>query len=115
MKKIEKKKKYVDDINKKLKHHELELTTIPQRISLINKDLMNATMNTFYHTMMNKKEKAAELEKRVIDLKTEIQEAIIIRDEAKTDYQNLYSYIHGVVGPDVIEQYDRYYIGGKDD
>jgi len=114
-KKMDKNKKYIDQINQKLKHHEKELTTIPEKISGKNKELVNATMNTFYHTMMDSKLEATNLENKVVELKEEIKDTIINRDEAKEHYQQLYGYIHDVVGADIIEQYDRYFIGDNND
>lgn len=115
LKKMEKNKKYIDQINKKLEHHETELITIPEKISAKNKELVNLTMHTFYHTMMQNKTNSSVLEAKVNALKEEIKETIIKRDEAKEHYQNLYGYIHDVVGADIIEQYDRYFIGDNND
>jgi len=115
LKKMEKNKRYIDQINKKLDHHESALTSIPEKISSKNKELVNATMNNFYHEMNDSKEKSIALERKVIELKKEIQETIIKRDEAKEKFQKLYGYIHDIVGADIIEQYDRHFIGDKND
>ena len=115
LRKMEKNKKYIDQINKKLEHHEKELALVPEKISQKNKELVSATMNTFYHTMMESKKSSADLEEKVITLKEEIKDTIIKRDEAKEHYQHLYGYIHDVVGADIIEQYDRYFIGDNND
>lgn len=115
LKKMDKNKKYIDQINKKLEHHEKELTTIPEKISEKNKELVSATMNTFYHTMMESKLNSTKLEEKVIELKETIKDTIIKRDEAKEHYQHLYGYIHDVVGADIIEQYDRHFIGDNND
>lgn len=109
IKKMEQNKKYIDQINKKLEHHQKELTVLPEKISETNKKLVNATMNCFYHTMTERKVKSEKLDLEVEELKNKISEAILQRDEAKEHYQQLYGYIHDVVGPDIIEQYDRYY------
>ncbi len=114
-KQMEKNKNYIEEINKKLEHHHAGLTDLPEKIAETNKKLVNATMKHFYHTMREKKENAELLERDVIRLKEEISETIIKRDEAKEEYQKLYGYIHDVVGFDIIEKYDKYYSGDKDD
>ncbi len=114
-KQMERNKNYIEQINKKLEHHQAGLSDLPEKIAETNKKLVNATMKHFYHTMREKKEKAADLEKDVVRLKQEISETIIKRDEAKEEYQKLYGYIHDVVGFDIIEKYDRYYSGDSDD
>ena len=115
IKKMEKNKKYIDQINKKLEHHQRELTDMPERISEVNKKLVNATMHCFYHTMTQRRQKSDELEEEVTQLKAKFSDTIIRRDEAKELYQQLYGYIHAVVGPDIIEQYVRYFAGDNND
>jgi DNA repair exonuclease SbcCD ATPase subunit len=113
--KLDSNRNYIEQINKKLVNHEKELSGIPDKINEKNKLLVSATMNSFYLTMLKKKERAAELENTVIELKAKIQSTILERDEAKEEHQRLYGYIHDVVGPSIIEQYDRYFIGDKND
>lgn len=112
-KKLDRNRNYIEQINKKLENYEKELGLIPDKILEKNKQLVSATMNSFYLTMLKKKDKSVELENTVAELKEKIQNLIIERDEAKEEYQQLYGYIHDVVGASIIEQYDRYYIGDK--
>lgn len=114
-KKMDRNKRYIEQINVKLGHHQEALTLLPERISEVNKKLVNATMKHFYHTMQERKIKAENLHKEVEVLKQTISETIIKRDEAKEHYQQLYGYIHDVVGADIIEQYDSYFAGDKND
>lgn len=113
-KKLDRNRNYIEQINKKLENHEKELETVPDKILEKNKQLVSATMNYFYLTMLKRKERAKELETTVDELKEKIQKAIIERDEAKEYYQQLYGYIHDVVGASIIEQYDKHYIGDKE-
>lgn len=112
-KKLDRNRNYIEQINKKLGDYEKELETIPDKILEKNKQLVSVTMNHFYLTMLKRKERANELEDTVVELKEKIQKAILERDEAKEYYQQLYGYIHDVVGASIIEQYDKYYIGDK--
>lgn len=108
-------KKYIEQINTKLKHHEERLQELPQLIIDTNKELVNITMKTFYQTMIERRIKAEKLDVDVKRLREEIKEAVIQRDEAKEYHQQLYGYIHDVVGPEIIEQYDKYYVGDSND
>lgn len=115
LKTLERNKKYIEQINNKLEHHEKRLGKVPDLIQETNKELVNATMKQFYQTMLSRKQTAERLEEEVKRLQIEIKEAIENRDQAKAYHQELYGYIHDVVGPNIIEQYDRYYIGETDD
>lgn len=115
LKTLERNKKYIEQINSKLEHHENRLAKVPDLIQETNKELVNATMKQFYQTMLSRKQTADRLEDEVKRLQIEIREAIENRDQAKAHHQELYGYIHDVVGPSIIEQYDRYYIGDSDD
>lgn len=110
LKTMERNRKYIEQINAKMDKIEERLTTLPEKISEANRELVTATMSQFYHTMLEDKQEAKKLDEKVKTLKEEIKETIIRRDEKNEEYQKLYGYMHDVVGSDVISQYDAYYI-----
>lgn len=112
---MDKNRKYIDDINKKLDHHEKMLTELPSRISECNKELVKVTMSCFYKELQEVRKKSLKLDEEFLALKNKIKEMVVKKNEAKEEYQKLYGYIHDVVGIQVIEQYDRYYNGDKND
>ena len=112
--KMEKNRRYIEEINEKLKQYEKRLDQLPVKIDLVNRELVKITMDIFYQEMLEVRKKAKKHEERVIELREEIKEEIIVRDETKERSDALYSYIHDVVGSDVIEQYDDYYLKGNE-
>lgn len=112
---MDKNRKYIDDINKKLEHHEKVLTELPSQISECNKELVKATMSCFYKELQKVRNKSLMLDEEFLALKNKIKETVVKKNETKEEYQKLYGYIHDVVGIQVIEQYDRYYNGDQND
>ncbi|MBN2221212.1 MAG: hypothetical protein JW708_03330 [Vallitaleaceae bacterium] len=112
---MDKNRKYIDEINKKLEHHEKMLTELPSQISEYNKELVKATMSCFYKELQEVRKKSVKLDEEFLELKNKIKEMVVKKNETKEEYQKLYGYIHDVVGIQIIEQYDRYYNGEKND
>ncbi len=114
-KKMEKKRKNIEEINTKIEMYEKRLEQLPQEIEKTNKELVTHTMNMFYLEMLDVRKKAKKHDEKVKNLREIIKEEIIIRDEVKQRSDELYGYIHDVVGSEVIEQYDNYYLKGTEE
>ncbi len=112
--KMEKNRRYIEEINDKLKQYENRLDQLPIKIDQTNRELVSVTMNIFYLEMLEVRKKAQKHDENVQKLREEIKEEIIIRDETKERSDALYSFIHDVVGSDIIEQYDEYYLKGNE-
>ena len=112
---MDKNRKYIDEINKKLEQHEKRLIELPSQISQYNKELVKATMSCFYKELQEVRKKSVKLDEEFLELKNKIKETVVKKNETKEEYQKLYGYIHDVVGIQIIEQYDRYYNGEKND
>lgn len=112
---IQKTSKYINQINLNLEKAEEKLMEIPKEISEVNKQLVQETMNIFYNDMNKKHTEAIKYGEKVIELREQIKEQIIARDEAKSTFANLYGFLHDVVGADIIDQYDKYYNISRED
>jgi|ASRP01.1.fsa_nt_gi seryl-tRNA synthetase len=112
--KMEKNRRNIEEINDKLKQYEKRLDQLPMKIEQVNRELVTVTMNIFYLEMLDVRAKSQKHDKMVKKLREEIKEEIIARDETKERSDALYSFIHDVVGSDVIEQYDDYYLKGNE-
>jgi seryl-tRNA synthetase len=113
MQTMDKSKKYINDINKKLDDSEYRLTNLPKDIGEVNKKLLEVSMADCYNRMMKSKNEVTELEKEINTMRSKLKELIIKRDENNDLYEHIYTYMHDLVGPDVIEQFDKLYLGGK--
>lgn len=106
-------KKYVDEINKKLEHHEKRLTVLPAEIEAINYELMNQSIATFYDQLNKHK---TELETITTNIDKFTKELVVLKKkkvEHEEAYQKLYGFIHDMLGQSCIEEFDATYLGVK--
>lgn len=113
MQSMEKNKKYVDEINLKLKKLENKLVKLPKEIEGVNSHLLELSMASCYGRIMKHKGNLSELDTKISRLREELKDLMVKKNESKEEYDLLYTYMHDLVGPEVIEQFDQLYFGGK--
>lgn len=110
---MDKNKKYIEEINSKLNNLEEQLINIPKKIEAVNGELLQLSMSLCYERMLKNKKMLNEMDGRIEKLRDQLKELAIKKMESKEEYDQLYAYMHDMVGPSVIEQFDQVYLGGK--
>lgn len=110
---MDKNKKYIEEINSKLDHIEEALINLPKEIDTVNGELLQLSMSLCYERMLKNKELLNDMDKRISILRDQLKELAVKKMESKEEYDKLYAYMHDMVGPNVIEQFDQVYLGGK--
>lgn len=110
---MDKNKNYITEINKKLDSIENRLVKLPQEIEQTNKNLLESSMADCYARMIASKIKINSYEEQVNELRNKLKELVIEKNENEEQYEKLYTYMHDLVGHDVIEQFDNMYLGGS--
>lgn len=105
-------KRYIEDINSKIEKLESLVSKLPKEIEEVNSELLNVSMSLCYDRMLEKKEDLEMMESRIQSLREEIKDLMVRRNEKKEEYEQLYGYMHDMVGPKIIEQFDKMYLGG---
>lgn len=113
LQKMDKNKKYIEEINEKLDYIEQQLINIPKKIEEVNGELLQLSMSLCYERMLKNKEILNDLDERISKLREQLKELAVKKIESKEEYDKLYSYMHDMVGANVIEQFDQAYLGGK--
>ncbi len=114
-KKAEDNKRLIGDCNKKIDAYEDELLTLPREIDEVNLDLMMATMDVCYDRLKENETEIAEIARWAAQIKEELKEKLVRKQEMESMNQSLYSYMHDIFGVDVIDIFDMKYKkdGGK--
>ena len=114
-KKAEDNKRLIGDCNKKIDAYEDELLTLPREIDEVNLDLMMATMDVCYDRLKENEAEIAEIARWAAQIKEELKEKLVRKQEMESMNQSLYSYMHDIFGVDVIDIFDMKYKkdGGK--
>ncbi|MCH5262237.1 MAG: hypothetical protein J1F42_04935 [Lachnospiraceae bacterium] len=109
-KKLEKKqdecKRLLTECNEKLDANEEEMVELPRQINRLNKKLMLATMDVCYRRLQKSTQELNEIEDWIGNIRRELKKKVIRKQEKEATINKLYSYMHDIFGPEVIELFD---------
>ena len=108
-KKAEDNKRLIGDCNKKIDAYEDELLSLPREIDDVNMDLMLATMDICYDRLKANEAEITEIARWAAQVKEELKEKLVRKQEMESMNQGLYSYMHDIFGADVIDIFDMKY------
>lgn len=99
--------KLIKDINQKMKDADEELLSLPYEIKKTNEDLMMESMKVCYHNMKENERKIAEHEQEIIELRNRLKDVILAKQDMEAENDRIYTYMHAIFGPNVMEILDR--------
>ncbi len=106
-KKLDQSQRLIKEINEKLKNNEAELDDIPSKIKESNEELMIASMTICYEKLSRNSEQIKELGEWIEKVRFELKDRILIKQEMEIKNDEIYSYIHNLLGPDVVQILDE--------
>lgn len=107
--KTDESKRLIGECNEKIADYEDELIELPRQIDKVNKELMLMTMEICYDRLKENERDIEEITKWVSQVKEELKQKLIIKQEKELVNQELYSYMHDIFGADVINLFDTKY------
>ena len=108
-KKIEDRTRLINDCNERLEAYDDELRDLSKKIYEADYELMVETMKACYERLHDNTDYITELDKWVSDFRVELKKNIVLMQQAEMENYNLYSYMHQIFGPEVIEIFDMKY------
>jgi len=108
-KKIEENKRLIEECNEKLSTYEEEMGDIPKEIDEINRDLMQSTAELIYDVMHKNEKEIDVLADWIGNIRVELKKNVIRKQEMEIQNGVMYSYMHDVFGPEVVNIFDMKY------
>lgn len=108
-KKQEECRRIVTECNEKLEACEEEMVELPRQINQLNNKLMLATMDVCYRRLQRDTGELNEIEEWIANIRRELKKKVVRKQEKEAMIHQLYSYMHDIFGPDVIEMFDMQY------
>jgi chromosome segregation ATPase len=102
-------KRLINECNEKIEACQDELMDLPREIERINYQLMLYTMDVCYEIMEENTEEIAQIGEWISNIRVELKKNVIRKQEKEWMNQELYTYMHNIFGPDVIEIFDMKY------
>lgn len=109
-KKLNDNKRLINDVNEKLDNNEEELMDLPREIDRVNKELMIATMDMCYERLQSNTVEIQEIADWVKDIRVQLKKNLIRKQDKELYNAELYSYMHDIFGPVVMELFDMKYV-----
>ena len=108
-KEISERTRLIGECNDKLDSHEDELLDLSREIYDVDYKLMLETMKVCYETLHENTEYIKGLDEWISQVRVELKKNVIRLQEAEMENYNLYSYMHQIFGPEVIDIFDMKY------
>lgn len=108
-KRIDDNKRLIEECNDKLEAYQDELLEIPGQIDEANHQLMLATMEYCYENMQSNTMEILDIAKWVENIRVELKNNLVRKQEKEILNRQMYSYMHDIFGPNVIEMFDMKY------
>ena len=109
LKKMEDNKRLINECNERLTMYEDQLIELPGEIDRVNRELMLQTMDICYDTLKTNETEIEETAKWVAAIRVELKKRLIRKQEMEQMNQELYSYMHDILGAEVSEIFDMKY------
>lgn len=104
---MERNKKLIEDVNKKIDDFSNELSEIPFEIKILNEKLMLESVEVSYNYILNNKNQIGDIALWIEEVRNKLKENIIKKQILEEESTKIYSYMHDVLGADVIEIFDE--------
>ena len=106
---ISERTRLINECNEKLASRQDELMDLSREIYDVDYKLMIETMKACYETLHENTDEIKGLDQWISQVRVELKKNVIRLQEREMENYNLYSYMHQIFGPEVIELFDLKY------
>lgn len=104
--KLEQNQKLILEINETIEQYEDELKDLPRSIKETNEKLMIESMEACYKELHENEEIIEKIGNWIKQVRIELKKNIIRKQTKEIKNQEIYSYMHDILGPEIIEVFD---------
>ena len=108
-KKVEESKKMIEQVNEKIASYDDQMLDLPRAIDEENYKLMLLTMEECYDTLLSNTGDIEKIGEWIKDMRMELKRNILKKQQMEVKNVEMYSYMHDIFGPEVIEIFDIKY------
>lgn len=109
-KKMEVSQKMILEINDKLEEQNDQLMDIPYKIREVNELLVIECLKYWYSMLEKNTSDIHELEEWILAAREELKQKLLIKQEKEEVNEKVYSYMHNLLGHDVINKFDNSFV-----
>ena len=106
-KKLDQNKQFVKELNGKIEMAMDELSEIPYQIKKVNELLLAESIQVFYQQLEYSKEEIKELNNWIANIRQELKEKILMKQDMEEKNSLIYTYMHDILGAEIMELFDK--------
>lgn len=106
-KKLETSQKLIREINDKIEKMEMEDIALPRKLIKANEELLYASIDECYERIDHNAQQIEVLSEWIERTRDELKKNVVIKQEKEEVNQNIYAYMHDMLGPEFMEIFDR--------
>ncbi len=106
-KKMGQNKQFITELNEKIDTAMDELSEIPYQIKEVNEALMLESLKICYGNLEDYHTQLHEITDSIEKMREELKKKIILKQELEENNAKVYSYLHDLLGPEIMEHIDR--------
>lgn len=107
---LDKTKEEIQNINEQMKDIELTKDELPLKIAELNELLLQIIIKYIYNNLSNDKKNLDYTNKKIEELRIELDNLREKREELDTRIDSMYSFLHGLVGYEEMEKLDKKFL-----
>lgn len=108
-KKLDENTRLINECNDKLSNYQDELLELPAQIERVNKALLLETMELCYFELNENERVIDKITDWITNVRIELKKQILRRQDREIRNQEVYHYLHGIFGPEVLDIFDVKY------
>ncbi|HHV13593.1 MAG TPA: hypothetical protein GXX75_25335 [Clostridiales bacterium] len=108
-KKLGRNKQFITELNEKIELAMDELGDLPYQIKEANEALMSESVALFYERLEKNKEELSQVADWINSIREELKHKILLKQDLEVNNTQIYSYMHDVLGAELMELFDKEY------
>ncbi|MDF2589495.1 MAG: hypothetical protein K0S41_3336 [Anaerocolumna sp.] len=105
-KKLDRNQKLIKELSEKMKKAEDDLVEIPYIIKEVNEQLIIESAKLCYQRLNRNNQHIIEIAKWVSNIREELKEKILEKQDMELKNTEIYSYMHDLLGPELLQELD---------
>lgn len=106
-KKLDASRKLIEDINNKNTELENEKYQLPYRLMKVNEELLMESIEKCYNRLSNNEMQIEALGEWIEKTRIQLKRNVVIKQDKTDENNNIYGYMHDMLGHEVMEIFDR--------
>lgn len=104
---LKKNKRYINELNDKIKDASDQLLDLPNKIKEANEELLIESLKICYEAIHSYDEELVKISEWINKTRDELKKKILLKHDIETNMNLIYSNMHDILGAEIIDLFDR--------